>query len=53
MNMPITEVAVNWTEIPGSKLTPVAASIQMFKDLLRIRSGYMFRIWTVDSNPSQ
>jgi len=51
LNYPISEVAVNWTEIPGSKLTPLAASIQMFRDLVRIRSGYLFRIWTIDHNP--
>jgi len=49
LGIPMTEVAVNWTEIPGSKLTPFAASVQMGKDLLRIRGNYMFRIWTIDT----
>jgi len=52
LGIPVSEIAVNWTEIDGSKLTPFAASIQMGKDLLRIRAGYMFGIWTIDSNPS-
>jgi len=52
-NVPVKEVAVNWTEIPGSKLTPLAASIQMFRDLLRIRSGYMLRYWVVNRNPTE
>jgi len=47
LHIPMTEVPVNWTEIPGSKLTPFAASVQMGKDLLRIRIAYMTRIWTI------
>jgi len=43
----MVEVPVNWTEIPGSKLTPFAASFQMGKDLLRIRLAYMLRIWSI------
>jgi len=45
--IPMVEVAVNWQEIPGSKLTPLAASIQMGKDLLRIRLSYMLGIWSM------
>eukprot|EP01114_Cavostelium_apophysatum_P018635 TRINITY_DN5813_c0_g1_i1.p1 TRINITY_DN5813_c0_g1~~TRINITY_DN5813_c0_g1_i1.p1 ORF type:complete len:315 (+),score=70.47 TRINITY_DN5813_c0_g1_i1:128-1072(+) len=52
-DVPTSEIAVNWTEVPGSKLTPLAASIQMFRDLLRIRTGYMLRFWTVDRNPQE
>jgi len=44
----LTEVAVNWTEIPGSKLTPMAASLQMGKDLFRIRASYILGLWTID-----
>jgi len=52
LQIPIAEVAVNWTEIPGSKLTPLAASVQMAKDLFRIRCGYMF-FWKINPNPSE
>jgi len=47
-NIPMAEEAVNWTEIPGSKLDPVGASIQIAKDVLRIRLFYFSRIWTID-----
>ncbi|KYQ92882.1 glycosyltransferase [Tieghemostelium lacteum] len=49
LHMPIAEVAVNWTEIDGSKLDPIASSIQMAKDILRIRLNYLFRFWTISS----
>jgi len=44
-DIPITEVAVNWTEVEGSKLDPFSSSIQMAKDILRIRVRYLFGIW--------
>jgi len=47
LNIPMVEVEVNWTEVPGSTLTPLAASIQMGKDLIRIRSAYLFGIWSI------
>eukprot|EP01117_Protostelium_nocturnum_P020219 TRINITY_DN89_c0_g1_i1.p1 TRINITY_DN89_c0_g1~~TRINITY_DN89_c0_g1_i1.p1 ORF type:complete len:324 (+),score=75.24 TRINITY_DN89_c0_g1_i1:170-1141(+) len=49
-NIPLSEVAVNWTEIPGSKLSPAEAAIQMFRDVLRIRVGYLFGFWKIDSH---
>lgn len=36
LNIPVTEVAVNWQEIEGSKLTPLWSSIQMGRDLFMI-----------------
>jgi len=48
LHVPMSEVEVNWTEVPGSTLTPLAASVQMGKDLLRIRSAYLFGIWKID-----
>jgi len=48
LNISIVEVEVRWTEVPGSTLTPLAASLQMGKDLLRIRSAYVFGIWKID-----
>jgi len=48
-SVPLVEVDVQWTEVPGSTLTPFAASVQMGKDLLRIRSAYFFGIWTLQN----
>jgi len=53
LSIPVKEVAVNWTEIPDSKLSPFEASIQMTRDMIRIRFGYLFRFWTIDLNPSE
>jgi len=47
LNIPIVEVAVNWTEIPGSKVDVVAASLMMGRDLLVIRFSYLFGVWKV------
>jgi len=47
LNVPMAEVDVQWTEVPGSTLTPFAASVQMGKDLVRIRSAYLFGIWKI------
>lgn len=43
--IPISEIAVNWTEIDGSKLTPLASSIQMGRDLLLIWFRYLIGAW--------
>ncbi|XP_074073373.1 dolichyl-phosphate beta-glucosyltransferase [Macrotis lagotis] len=43
--IPIAEVAVNWTEIEGSKLVPFWSWLQMGKDLLFIRLQYLTGIW--------
>jgi len=51
-NVPLVEVEVNWTEVPGSTLTPFAASVQMGKDLVRIRSAYIFGIWKIHHKDS-
>jgi len=47
--IPMTEVAVNWQEIAGSKLSLFAASVQMARDIIRIRFAYMLGVWTVRS----
>ncbi|XP_062513775.1 dolichyl-phosphate beta-glucosyltransferase-like [Corticium candelabrum] len=47
LNLPISEVAVNWHEVEGSKLVPFWSWLQMAKDLLLISFRYLFRIWTV------
>lgn len=43
--MPIDEIAVNWTEIEGSKLTPFMSSLQMGRDLLLIWLRYQIGAW--------
>lgn len=50
MKIPIKEVAVNWQEIAGSKLTPLWASLQMGRDLFLIWFRYTFGIWKVYKN---
>eukprot|EP00741_Cyanophora_paradoxa_P020451 tig00021257_g19741.t1 len=47
LKYPICEIPVNWTEIPGSKLGVVSASINMIKDLIRIRTMYWLGSWRV------
>ncbi|KAL6055005.1 dolichyl-phosphate beta-glucosyltransferase [Balamuthia mandrillaris] len=43
--IPIVEVAVNWQEIAGSTLEPLTASIQMARDIFRIRLFYALGVW--------
>lgn len=47
LNLPMAEVAVQWTEIEGSKLNPVLASIQMFKDLFLLWLRYAVGAWKI------
>ncbi|CAL8401211.1 unnamed protein product [Boreogadus saida] len=47
--IPIGEVAVNWTEIEGSKLVPVWSWLQMGRDLVFIRLRYLTGVWRLDS----
>ncbi|KAM5289208.1 dolichyl-phosphate beta-glucosyltransferase isoform 2-T2 [Ctenodactylus gundi] len=46
--IPIAEVAVNWTEIEGSKLVPFWSWLQMGKDLLFIRLRYLIGAWKLE-----
>lgn len=48
-NIPIAEVAVNWTEIEGSKLVPFWSWLQMGRDLVLIRLRYFTRAWKLQS----
>lgn len=43
--MPIEEIAVNWTEIEGSKLTPLLSSVEMGCDLVLIWFRYQIGAW--------
>ncbi|XP_066474115.1 dolichyl-phosphate beta-glucosyltransferase isoform X1 [Tiliqua scincoides] len=46
--IPIAEVAVNWTEIEGSKLVPFWSWLQMGRDLLFIRLRYLTGAWQLE-----
>uniref|UniRef100_A0A8I6GKU7 dolichyl-phosphate beta-glucosyltransferase n=1 Tax=Rattus norvegicus TaxID=10116 RepID=A0A8I6GKU7_RAT len=48
LQIPIAEVAVNWTEIEGSKLVPFWSWLQMGKDLLFIRLRYLTGAWRLE-----
>ncbi|XP_031229697.1 dolichyl-phosphate beta-glucosyltransferase [Mastomys coucha] len=48
LQIPIAEVAVNWTEIEGSKLVPFWSWLQMGKDLLFIRLQYLTGAWRLE-----
>lgn len=45
MQLPLGEVAVRWQEIDGSKLNPVLAAIQMFKDIFLLWLRYAIGAW--------
>ena len=47
IQIPTSEVSVNWTEIDGSKLDPLSASIQMFKDLFFLWLRYFTGVWRI------
>lgn len=49
LKIPIAEVAVNWTEIEGSKLVPFWSWLQMGRDLLFIRLRYLTGVWRIDT----
>ena len=45
LGLPLSEVAVRWQEIDGSKLNPVLAAIQMFKDIFLLWLRYAIGAW--------
>jgi len=45
--IPIGEVGVNWKEIEGSKLSPLNATIEMTRDMIKIRIAYFTGIWKI------
>lgn len=47
LRIPIVEVDVNWQEIPGSKLDPFTASLQMGVDILAIWLRYFLSLWKI------
>ncbi|MCO5594147.1 hypothetical protein L7F22_048168 [Adiantum nelumboides] len=46
LHIPIQEVAVTWTEIPGSKVKPLSI-LHMLIELVLIRLGYGLQIWKI------
>ncbi|KAK8956214.1 hypothetical protein KSP40_PGU012805 [Platanthera guangdongensis] len=46
LNIPMSEVSVNWTEIPGSKVR-LSSIVHMLFELMLIRLGYGFGIWKI------
>jgi len=45
LRIPVAEVAIEWHEIPGSKLNVASASLQMLRDLLIVRANHMLGRW--------
>ena len=45
MHIPVVEVAVNWEEIPGSKVSLIESIPQMARDILVIRLCYALGLW--------
>ncbi|KAG2780056.1 hypothetical protein PC129_g1806 [Phytophthora cactorum] len=46
--MAIKEVAVQWTEVPGSKLSVISATITMLREIILIRLCYTVGIWRIN-----
>lgn len=46
-NFPIKEAIVQWTDVDGSHLSVISASIQMFKDIVRIPLLYRIGSWKI------
>ncbi|KAF3421191.1 hypothetical protein E2986_07199 [Frieseomelitta varia] len=47
LNIPITEIPVNWTEIEGSKIVPFWSWLQMGKDIFFIWYKYRIGAWKI------
>lgn len=47
LNFPITEIAVEWQEIEGSKIVPFWSWLQMGRDLLLIWLRYKSGAWKI------
>ncbi|XP_030384293.1 dolichyl-phosphate beta-glucosyltransferase [Scaptodrosophila lebanonensis] len=47
LQLPMSEVAVRWTEIDGSKLTPIWSWLQMGVDLFMIWLRYLTGAWRI------
>lgn len=47
LKVPMAEIAVNWTEIEGSKIVPVFSWIQMGWDVFKIWLHYTLGLWKI------
>lgn len=47
LNIPIAEIPIRWTEIEGSKVTPIISWIQMGADLGLIWLRYKIGAWKI------
>ncbi|XP_064636766.1 dolichyl-phosphate beta-glucosyltransferase-like [Lineus longissimus] len=52
-NIPISEVAIAWQEIDGSKMVPVLSWIEMGIDLFLIRLRYLLGVWKITEKPKR
>ncbi|CAH1400616.1 unnamed protein product [Nezara viridula] len=48
--IPTSEIAVNWTEIDGSKIVPIFSWLQMGRDLILIWFRYRIGAWKISEN---
>lgn len=51
VGIPLTEVAVNWEEIEGTKMVPFFSWAQMGRDLILIRLRYLLGFWRINPKP--
>jgi len=49
LKLPIGEVSVRWCEIEGSKLNPLLAAVQMFRDIALLWLRYAIGAWKLPS----
>ena len=49
LSLPVGEVAVRWTEVDGSKLNPLLAALQMFRDIFLLWLRYALGAWRLPS----
>jgi len=47
LGVPVAEVAVRWTEIDGSKITPILSWLEMGRDIAMIWLRYWLGVWLV------
>jgi len=47
LSIPVSEIPVRWTEIDGSKLNPVLAAVQMFRDIFLLWLRYAIGAWKI------
>ena len=48
-SIPVGEKIVQWAEIDGSHLSVISASLQMFKDIMRVPVLYRLGYWKFSS----